>query len=139
MDMGKVAKAGLGIIIVIVLFVIVMNWWGDYRAATAAKAEPGSTVTSSTTSGGTTNSDTSGSSQASAASDARTSPTVLVVSVDGLNFRQAPDGQSKTLRGLSKGDRLTVLGTEGGWYKVEDSKGVIGYITSNASYTSPAD
>ena len=62
-------------------------------------------------------------------------PQVLIVSVDGLNFREQPDGQSKAIRGLSKGERVTLVATQGDWYKVEDSKGVIGYITSNPTYT----
>jgi uncharacterized protein YgiM (DUF1202 family) len=138
MDLVKLAKAAVGVIIVIVLFIIVMNWWGDYRSATAAKAGSGSTVTSSTANNGEASSDSTSTTTDGSETNSN-APEALVVSVDGLNFRREPDSSAKTLRGLSKGERLTVLATEAGWYKVEDSKGVVGYITSNPSYTKAAE
>ena len=138
MNTVKIAKAVLGIAVVLVLFLIVANWWGDYRGAAAgAKAGKGSTATSSTVTGGTSVSPESGMGNDSGATAGGTDapPQVLIVSVDGLNFREQPDGQSKAIRGLSKGERVTLVATQGDWYKVEDSKGVIGYITSNPTYT----
>ena len=61
---------------------------------------------------------------------------VLVVEVDGLNFRKEPNSDSPAMRGLAKGERVTLLEDQGDWYKVRDAKKVIGYITSNPSYTS---
>lgn len=138
MDAMKIAKAALGVVVVIVLFVVVMNWWGDYRAATAvlkgAKASSGAT-TSTVTSGG---SGDSGATQPDKTTNG-TSTKVLLVAVDGLNFRAQPNSDSKSIRGLSKGERVTLLATVGDWYKVKDSRGVIGYITANPTYTDTVD
>lgn len=138
MDAMKIAKAALGVVVVIVLFVVVMNWWGDYRTATAvlkgAKASSGAT-TSTVTSGG---SGDSGATQPDKTTNG-TSTKVLLVAVDGLNFRAQPNSDSKSIRGLSKGERVTLLATVGDWYKVEDSSGVIGYITANPTYTDTVD
>ncbi len=60
---------------------------------------------------------------------------VVTVKVDGLNFRVRPTPTADVIRGLNAGEKLTLLEEEGGWYRVRDASGVIGWITSNEQYS----
>ncbi|MBE0476723.1 MAG: SH3 domain-containing protein [Coriobacteriia bacterium] len=61
-------------------------------------------------------------------------PTV-VVKVDGLNFRREPDKNASVIRGLSSGERLELLKTEGGWHYAEDSDGEKGWLYASEQYS----
>lgn len=147
MNTSKLVKAAVGVVVIAVLFAVVTNWVGDYRAATDNKQSTtdqngsGSTGGSEATTTPAVQSDSaSKDSEKSTANDAPEppSPEILVVAVDGLNFRAEPTGQARAIRGLSKGEKLTLLATQGDWFKVRDPQGVVGYVTSNPTYTDPA-
>jgi cell wall-associated NlpC family hydrolase len=54
----------------------------------------------------------------------------------GVNLRSAPSTSSTILRALPKGEKISVLDTSGGsWFKVRDSRGTVGYISSSSKYT----
>ena len=61
-------------------------------------------------------------------------PGVAVVKIDGVNFRTKPSSSAKLIRGLKKGEKVTVLLKDGQWYKVKDSKGKTGWVTANGDY-----
>lgn len=142
MDRNKLIRAGAGVIALLVVFSLVANWVGDYRSATngsaRASASEASTPTAESEGASTSNSKPAATEQERPASST-SSTQVLIVAVDGLNFRKEPSGQSKAMRGLAEGEKVTLLATEGDWFKVRDSKKVVGYITSSPTYTDPAE
>ncbi|MFX3632195.1 MAG: C40 family peptidase [Candidatus Pristimantibacillus sp.] len=53
----------------------------------------------------------------------------------GVNFRTAPSTSSSKIRLLKTGEKLTVLSKYNrAWYKVKDSKGKTGYVSSLSKY-----
>ena len=54
--------------------------------------------------------------------------------IDGVNLRQQPDAASKSMRGLKKGERLTILAAQDSWYQVKDAAGKTGWVTSSSQY-----
>lgn len=55
--------------------------------------------------------------------------------VSGVNLRKSASTSSSVIRTLSKGETVTILDKpSSSWYKVEDSKGNIGYISSSSKY-----
>ena len=110
-------------IIVVAIFFVVLNWWGDFRSA---KSVAPAAVTTSTVSSATTGT--------SSSSKTAKSSTVLVM-IDGLNFRVSPAADAKTIRGLSKGDKLALVAKKGAWYQVKDAKGTVGWVTADSQYT----
>ena len=140
MDVPRTAKAVVGVIAVVVVAGIVMNWVGDYRAASSGRDGTAATTPSAqaTSTAGSTGKPAGTSKPTPRTTKPAATTQVLLVKVDGLNFRSKPSDQSKAMRGLSKGERVVVISSEGNWYKVEDSKGVVGYITSNPTYTQQA-
>ena len=129
MDMRRWAKGGFGLVVVVVIFVVVVNWIGDYRTAQRplSKANSETTTTAAPGSGVQTPQNVPTQPQAAAQ--------VLVVQVEGLNLRQKPSGTSRAYRGLAKGEKVVLIAQEGDWYKVRDSAGTVGYVTSNPAYT----
>ena len=140
MDVPKAAKAVAGVIAVAVVAGIVMNWVGDYRAASSGRSGTAASAPSAaaTSAAGSTEEPAGTTKPTPGTTKPAATNQVLLVKVDGLNFRKKPSDQSKAMRGLSKGERVVVISSEGSWYKVEDSKGVVGYITSNPTYTQQA-
>ena len=117
---ARLVKGILGVIVVVILFITVSNWWGDYKREAAR--QPGKVSTSTVES-----TKTSGASNASTAS-------VVVVLIDGLNFRKKPAADAATIRGLKKGEKLTLVSTTADWYQVKDSKGTVGYVAAKPQY-----
>ncbi|MGH7331591.1 MAG: SH3 domain-containing protein [Candidatus Rokuibacteriota bacterium] len=60
---------------------------------------------------------------------------VLYVSVQRANFRQAPDVKARILAVLTKGTKLTVLDKSAQWYRVRLDDGKEGWVAE--SVTSP--
>ena len=110
-------------VVVVAIFFVVLNWWGDFQSA---KSVTPAAVTTSTVSSAATGT--------SSSSKAAKSSTVLVM-IDGLNFRVSPAADAKTIRGLSKGDKLTFVAKKGTWYQVRDAKGTVGWVTADSQYT----
>lgn len=116
---ARILKGVAGVIVVVVLLIVVSNWWGQYKSASKAAKSKAQTETTGTAS-----------STATKTAGAR----VGVVLIEGLNFRQKPDSTSTTIRGFKKGEKVTIIKTEGDWYQVKDSKGVTGWVTSKSQY-----
>jgi len=129
----KWVRAAVAVVVLVSLALIVRGWWRQYKSAprpsqdTTQTAEPIAPT------------DTQGEEAPAAApeaGDTAAAPTVLVVRTDGLNFRVKPDSTSEAIRGLEKGETLTVVTKDGDWYQVKTAKGETGWITDNPSYTS---
>ena len=117
----KLVKAGIGVIVVLVLALVVFNWYGDFKTAslTAAASKPTTQTVDANASGITTGS---------------AGTTYAVARIDGVNFRVKPTSSAKLIRGLKKGETVTVLAKEGQWYQVKDKKGKTGWVTSSSDY-----
>jgi len=114
---SKIIRAAVGVVVIMVLGFVVMNWWNDYKSAAATKNV--AAVVAATT---------------ATPAPAAAVTGVGVAQIDGVNFRTKPSSSAKLIRGLKKGEKVTVLLKEGSWYKVKDSKGKTGWVTANGDY-----
>lgn len=134
----KLIRAAVGVLALFVILALVLNWLGDYRSA-SHKGSGGSTETSASAeaTGAGGDSGMQGEGGAGSTSPSVTKPTgkTVTVLVDGLNFRAAPERGAELIRGLNANEQLEYLGEENGWFKVRDSKGTIGYVSSSSQYT----
>ena len=117
-------KAIAGVAVVAILLLVVSNWWGDYRRAASDSGSSSATQTVDATRGVS----------ASSTSPASATATTGVVLIDGLNFRKKPETGATTIRGLKRGEKVTILVTNGDWYQVKDAKGVVGWIAAKSQY-----
>jgi uncharacterized protein YgiM (DUF1202 family) len=101
-----------------VLAMVVYNWYGDFKSASVVAAANRTTATTQTI---------------NPASQVATG-SIVTVTQNGLNFRVKPASSAKLIRGMKKGDKMTLLAKEGQWYKVKDSKGKTGWITATSGY-----
>jgi len=141
-EMNRTVRAVLGIIAIGVLFFVVVGFWNQYRAAgedpTAASAGQESTPAAE---GDAAKSDQGDSKpeEAKPASKNTAEPKkgdkIVVVQIQGLNFRKEPKPDSEPIRGLDEGDTLIYIDTQGSWYRVKDSQGTEGYVSASDQYT----
>ena len=133
MNAPRLMKGVLGLVVVAALFMIVVNWVGDYRATsgTASQDDPGDH-------GDVYDHRQEPRRRRPLPAKPTAAEKVLIVQVQGLNFRQKPSGTARAFRGLAQNERVVLVSQEGAWYKVRDSSGTVGYITSNPAYTKPA-
>lgn len=117
MNAMKIVRAVIGIVVVVALGFVVMDWWSDFKSA--SRANPTASTTATGTPSTVPTSTVSG---------------VGVAKIDGVNFRVKPSSNAKLIRGLKKGEKLTILLKDGQWYQVKDSKGKTGWVTANADY-----
>lgn len=61
--------------------------------------------------------------------------TTSVEVVASVTFRQDPSTSANALRDLRVGEKLLLLGKFGNWYRVTDSGGAVGWVTSSPKYT----
>lgn len=130
----RLLRGAVGLVVVAVLLVVVSNWVGDYRGA--KKTTPSQGETSVTPAPGTK--EGSGGTKPQEASPADTGTpkaTYVVVMIDGLNFRESPEQNATTIRGLDKGTRLLLLQERAGWYEVRAEDGTTGWLSGNPTYT----
>ena len=130
-------RAIAGVLALVALLLVVNGWYREYRG----DPDPGTRSVEATVTpeagddaSDSTDDDTGDNGPDEAAGDPGTGGTVVVV-IEGLNFRRAASTDSELIRGLGRGDELTHLGTENGWYHVRDSAGVEGYVSANPQYT----
>lgn len=116
MNIAKILRAVIGLIVVFAIAMVAYNMYSDYRSA----PRPAS----------------SGTTTASAPASVVTSGTAMVgtARIDGVNFRVNPASNAKLIRGLKKGEKFTIIAKDGQWYKVKDSKGTLGWVTANTDY-----
>ncbi|MDP2234699.1 MAG: SH3 domain-containing protein, partial [Actinomycetota bacterium] len=119
------------------VLMMVLNFWSDYRTA-GHDASGFSTESTQSPDASTTASP--GATQGSAAGTASNTPSIgsLTVLVDGLNFRTGATRDADLIRGLDAGEKLTLLAKEGEWYRVSDTAGKVGYVSSSSQYTKAA-
>ena len=113
---AKIVRGVLGLIVVVALLIVVHNWYRQYKTAPRAVA----VVTTSTV--------------AATATASPASTQVVLVLIDGLNFRSKPDATGTSLRGLKKGEKLVVVGKAGTWLHLQDSSGALGWVAYNPQY-----
>lgn len=53
----------------------------------------------------------------------------------GVNLRTGPSTSYDAIRMLQKGEHVSIIDENSGWYKVSDASGRIGYISSASKYT----
>lgn len=134
-DPVKLLRGGVGIVVLAALVVVVLNFYGDFRDARKAPAT-GETTRSVTPTTSVSPSPKSSTTPSSPAKTQQGSTTKMVeVLIDGLNFREKPASDGKPIRGLSAGDRLVLVETQGSWYRVRDNQGTEGWVNSNPQYT----
>lgn len=56
--------------------------------------------------------------------------TTLTITGNTLNVRSGPGTNYEVVTGLTKGDKVTKLGQEGDWYRIQTSGGQTGYISA---------
>lgn len=56
--------------------------------------------------------------------------TTLTITGNTLNVRSGPGTNYEIVTGLTKGDKVTKLGQEGDWYRIQTSGGQTGYISA---------
>lgn len=122
-------KAIIGLAIIALLVFLVSRWVADYRGTPPGKS--GAEATS--TSGPAGSQATTG--QASTASYNKTGAQRVEILMDGVNFRTEPNSDADVVRGLNKGEILTLLKNQDNWYKCRDRDGVDGWMSSNPSYS----
>jgi hypothetical protein len=128
-DVGRIARAVLGVVVLVGLVFLVNSWWGDYRRGDAPAVV---TETTATPDGAADAPAESG--EESAEEPAAGGATVIVL-IEGLNFRKEPSREGELIRGLSRGTRLEHLGTADAWHHVRDDAGVEGYVSASEQYT----
>lgn len=128
-------RAGLGAVVLVALVLVVRGWWGEYRDAVSRASTNESTATVATSATVSPEPDPGeGSDRAEPAPQKDKTGSVTVL-IDGLNFRQRPAADAKPIRGLRKGEVLTVLSERAGWYEVRSADGTKGWVSSNPNYT----
>ncbi len=140
---NNVVRGAVAVAVLVVLVFIVMGWWREYRAANegAVPAEAVNESVESTPTDGAGGEEPEGGSGEAEPSDTEAPPpaaepdNTVIVLIDGLNFRAAPDSTARAIRGLDKGEKLRLLGTQDGWHEVEDDDGTTGWVSSNPNYT----
>lgn len=116
MSVQKMVRAAAGVVVIAVLGFVVLNWWNEYKSAPAV---PPATLTSPGAASTTPTESVTG---------------AAVVKIDGVNFRTKPSSSAKLIRGLKRGETVTVILKDGQWYKIEDSRGKTGWVTANGDY-----
>lgn len=136
----KFVKGVVGVVVLIAIAVVLRSWVTDYKSAAArdekkvASLEESSTsVTTSTPSSLATG---KGSGRVYTPATITSGTKFVVVLIDGLNLRERPEADAKSVTALKKGESLTLLSTKrDGWYEVKSSDHGKGWVSSNPSYT----
>ncbi len=125
----KAIKAVGAIIVLAALLFTVRGYLRDYREAPRGP----STETTQTAEPASDSQDAEG--DEAEGESAEEAGERLEVTIDGLNLRTKPDSTAEAVRGLKKGEIITVVDKSGDWYQVTTEKDEKGYITDNPGYT----
>lgn len=131
-------RAILGVITLLILLGFLLNAMGDYRAGKRVEEARGSRLRSVPTTSTPTAGKPKPGSKPSAAETSATKPAAeksVIVAIEGLNFRRTPSPTGDVIRGLSAGEKLTLIKKQGSWYQVRDNDDEVGWISANAKYT----
>ncbi len=142
LTLDKLIKGVAGAIVLAILLVVVLRWWGDYRLASTEARFPETTTTAPAATQGEGSEATPAktgedSQKAESESGVKESENtqVVIVQIEGLNFREKADRGSRAIRALSKGEKVQLLDTIDSWYQVKDADGSVGWISSNPAYS----
>lgn len=113
---AKIVRGIIGLVVLGALIVLVNSWYHQYRSAPQAPSQATTSTVAATT------------------TPAPANNTIALVLIDGLNFRSKPDATGTSLRGLKKGEKLTVVGKTGTWLHVQDNSGAVGWVAYNPQY-----
>ncbi len=134
--LSKTLRATLGAMTLLVLVMVVQGWWRDYREASFRPAVSETTPTVSADDATDSPGPREGEGrEGDAQPPAQQRQGTVRVLIDGLNFRRRPAADAKPIRGLRKGEVLTVLSERAGWYEVRSADGTKGWVSSNPNYT----
>lgn len=117
-------RAAGGVVLVAVIAYFVVGYVQEYRAEQSI--EPKLEITDADPA-------------KAAVQPAQTSSKVVVVLIDGLNFRSEADAQAKAIRGLKKGEQLALIEKSSGWYHVRDASNKEGWVSANPQYLEVRD
>lgn len=126
-DLKNIMKGVAAVVALVVLLFVVWGYISDFRSAEKKTPETTGTVEATTT--------PEGEKPAEGGAAESTAGKIVIVTIDGLNFRQKPESDAKAIRGLEKGEKLTLVKTQDGWYQVKDADGKVGWISSNPQYS----
>lgn len=129
--LAKILKGVAGVLVLLVLFSTVNRWWGEYRSSTAESAT--GTATSTAPPAGESEEEPAEEPAGEGTSEPATK--TVVVLTEGLNFRVDPSRDAKVIRGLGKGEELTLLKTDKGWHQVQTKDGTKGWISADSTYS----
>lgn len=133
-DVARPIRAILGVAALSLVGFMVLGWVLDYRGGDDPSDVPGIETTQTPAPEGETTGTESSSTEDGASTEGSTASRVVVL-VNGLNFRKEPSGGADLIKGLAEGTELELISTEGGWHKVKDSEGTVGYVSSSSQYT----
>jgi len=128
----KLVRVILALVALAFLLLTVRGWWTEYESASQGT---GSTAVPAETSATPEPTPVTPAPEVTLPQEPVEDVQVLVVLTDGLNFREGPDNDSIAIRGLDKGEKVTVVKKDDGWYQVTTDQGETGWITDNPSYT----
>lgn len=132
---AKVLKALAGVIVLAALILAVRGYIREYRDA----PRTGSVDATQTSEPTDTESPADTPDQTDeAGADTNAPEERLEVTIDGLNLRAGPDSTADPIRGLKRGEIVTVQSKTGDWYQVTTEEDETGFITDNPGYTKAA-
>jgi hypothetical protein len=132
----RVVRRAVPWLLLVVVGYVAIGYYGDYQdqAAKLATPPPVSAEAAAKAAMARRARARAASGTASATGTPAAAPS-QVVAVTEVNFHTDPSAASDTIRTLRKDERLTLIAQEGGWYRVTDMTGQIGYLTTSATYT----
>jgi uncharacterized protein YgiM (DUF1202 family) len=126
-DLNVVARRVGPWVLLFVLLIWVYSLYGQYQAGKAAiEAQNRSSRIATSTIGAKKPAP-------SKTSTATAGKKVQILS--NVNLHEQPSGSATVIRVLRTGEKLTLVGQSGAWYKVTDTAGVIGWVSDLARYT----
>jgi uncharacterized protein YgiM (DUF1202 family) len=129
--LAKILKGVAGVIVLLVLFSTINRWWGEYRSATTESAIGTTTSTAPPAGEG----EKEPVEEPAGEGESKPATKTVVVLTEGLNFRVDPSRDAKVIRGLGKGEEVTLLKTENGWHQVQTEDGTRGWISADSTYS----
>ena len=119
--LGKIARAGAGVVVVVVLIATINMWYGQYKIADKRIQKGGST-------------NTSASIEPTAVTPVQAAGSRVAILVDGLSLSSQAATGTKAVRSLKKGEQLVLVGvTANRWLQLRDSNGKFGYVANNTA------
>lgn len=135
----KWVRALVAVVALLVVCSYAMGAVSKYRAAgtvsNAGTVQPGTAGAKPPTEAAKSPTDSSKGETSKKKASAETDGPVIVVKVDGLNFRREADKDSDVIRGLDEGERLKLIKEKDGWYKAEDKDGEQGWLYGSDQYS----